>query len=131
MRKPIIAGNWKMNKTPKEARELVEALKPLVKDAKATVVVCVPAVDIAAAAEHQGIHPQQHIIQIGHALAGRHNHRHAASQAHTLVVCLGQLTAVFTKVGSNANDGPYARRFVGTRHVIIFLFPGLHSDSNL
>ena len=51
MRKPIIAGNWKMNKTPKEARELVEALKPLVKDAKATVVVCVPAVDIAAAAE--------------------------------------------------------------------------------
>ena len=50
MRKPIIAGNWKMNKTPKEARELVEALKPLVKDAKATVVVCVPAVDIAAAA---------------------------------------------------------------------------------
>ena len=51
MRKPIIAGNWKMNKTPKEAKELVEALKPLVKDAKATVVVCVPAVDIAAAAE--------------------------------------------------------------------------------
>ncbi len=51
MRKPIIAGNWKMNKTPKEAKELVEALKPLVKDAKATVVVCVPAVDIAAVAE--------------------------------------------------------------------------------
>lgn len=23
MRKPIIAGNWKMNKTPEEARELV------------------------------------------------------------------------------------------------------------
>ena len=33
MRKPIIAGNWKMNKTPSEARELVTALAPLVKDA--------------------------------------------------------------------------------------------------
>ena len=47
MRKPIIAGNWKMNKTPQEAKELVEALKPLVKDAACDVVVCVPAVDIA------------------------------------------------------------------------------------
>ena len=28
MRKPIIAGNWKMNKTPSEARELVSALDP-------------------------------------------------------------------------------------------------------
>ena len=48
MRKPIIAGNWKMNKTPAEATELIQALKPLVKDAKCDVVVCVPAVDFAA-----------------------------------------------------------------------------------
>ena len=50
MRKPIIAGNWKMNKTPAEAKALVEELKPLVKGANATVVVCVPAVDIATVA---------------------------------------------------------------------------------
>jgi len=48
MRKPIIAGNWKMNKTPSEAKELVKELKPLVKEANATVVVCVPAVDLYA-----------------------------------------------------------------------------------
>lgn len=42
MRKPIIAGNWKMNGTKAEAKELVEALKPLIKDAKAEVVLCVP-----------------------------------------------------------------------------------------
>ncbi len=48
MRTPVIAGNWKMNKGPKEAAELIHELKPLVKDAKATVVVCVPAVDYAA-----------------------------------------------------------------------------------
>ena len=51
MRKPIIAGNWKMNKTPEEAKKLVADLKPLVKDASATVVVCVPAVDIWAVKE--------------------------------------------------------------------------------
>ncbi|KGO14498.1 triose-phosphate isomerase [Clostridium botulinum] len=40
MRTAIIAGNWKMNKTVKEAVELVKELKPLVKDAKCDVVVC-------------------------------------------------------------------------------------------
>ena len=51
MRKPIIAGNWKMNKTPAEAMELVPALIPLVKDAACDVVVCTPAVDFAAVSE--------------------------------------------------------------------------------
>lgn len=50
MRKPIIAGNWKMNKTPEEAKALVTALLPLVKDASCDVVVCTPAVDLAAVA---------------------------------------------------------------------------------
>lgn len=48
MRKAIIAGNWKMNKTPSEAAALVNKLKPLVADASCDVVVCVPAVDFAA-----------------------------------------------------------------------------------
>ena len=51
MRKPIIAGNWKMNKTPQEAAELIAELKTLVKDAASQVVVCVPAVDIPAAVQ--------------------------------------------------------------------------------
>ena len=51
MRKPIIAGNWKMNKTPDEARELVAALVPAVKDADCDVVVCVPATNYAAVLE--------------------------------------------------------------------------------
>ncbi len=50
MRKPIIAGNWKMNKTPEEAVQLVTELIPLVKDAKCDVVVCPPAVCLAAVA---------------------------------------------------------------------------------
>ncbi len=45
-RKPIIAGNWKMNKTPEEAKALITDLIPLVKDAKCDVVVCPPFVDL-------------------------------------------------------------------------------------
>ena len=51
MRKPIIAGNWKMNMTPSQAKELINELKPLVKDAKCDVVICPPYVDLALAAE--------------------------------------------------------------------------------
>ena len=51
MRKPIIAGNWKMNKTLKEALEMVEELKPVVKDARCEVVVCPPFVCLAQVAE--------------------------------------------------------------------------------
>ena len=43
MKKPIIAGNWKMNNTKAEAEQLITTLKPLVKDVTRTdVVVCVP-----------------------------------------------------------------------------------------
>ncbi len=51
MRKPIIAGNWKMNKTPSEAVELINQLKPLVKDAECEVVVCPTFVCLPAAVE--------------------------------------------------------------------------------
>ena len=51
MGKYVIAGNWKMNKTPAEATELIEAIKPLVADATCDVVVGVPFVDLPAALE--------------------------------------------------------------------------------
>ncbi len=51
MRKMIIAGNWKMNKTTKEAVELINELIPLVKTDEADVVFCVPAVSLAVAVE--------------------------------------------------------------------------------
>ena len=50
-RKAVIAGNWKMNKTPAEATALINEMKPLVKDADCDVVLCVPYVDIPAAVE--------------------------------------------------------------------------------
>ena len=51
LRKVVIAGNWKMNKTPAEAKELIAAIAPLVKDAGCEVVACTPFVDLSAAQE--------------------------------------------------------------------------------
>ena len=50
-RKTIIAGNWKMNKTPDEAKALITEMIPLVKDADCDVIACVPFVDLATALE--------------------------------------------------------------------------------
>jgi triosephosphate isomerase len=52
MRKPIVAGNWKMNKTASEAAELVEAIKQEVADVTAVdVVLCPPATALQAVSE--------------------------------------------------------------------------------
>ncbi len=83
MRKAIIAGNWKMNKTPEEAAALVRELKPLVANASCDVAVCVPAVDFAAVkAEIEGTN-----IHLG-----AQNVHFAASGAYT-----GELSADMLK----------------------------------
>jgi triosephosphate isomerase len=52
MRRPIIAGNWKMNKVTGEARDLIEDLVPRVRDIDTVeIVVCPPFTDLAVAAE--------------------------------------------------------------------------------
>lgn len=50
-RKAVIAGNWKMNKTPSETTALINEMKPLVAGADCEVVLCVPFIDIPAAVE--------------------------------------------------------------------------------
>ena len=50
-RRKIIAGNWKMNKTPSETTALINELKPLVANDEVDVVFCVPAIDIIPAIE--------------------------------------------------------------------------------
>lgn len=51
MRRKIVAGNWKMNKTVTEAKALVKELEPLVKSDDVDVVYCVPAIDIVPVVE--------------------------------------------------------------------------------
>lgn len=52
MRKPFIAGNWKMNKTISEAKDLVGSLKEKVADIdNVEIGVCPPAIDLQAVKE--------------------------------------------------------------------------------
>ena len=46
MRKKIIAGNWKMNKTPNEAAEFCKLMKAQAASDQAEIVFCVPFVDL-------------------------------------------------------------------------------------
>jgi triosephosphate isomerase len=46
MRRKVIAGNWKMNMLPNEAIDYIQAFEPLVKNAKAEVILCVPYTDL-------------------------------------------------------------------------------------
>ena len=51
MRKKIVAGNWKMNKSLQEGVALVNELKEVVKEPKCEVVVCTPFIHLATVAE--------------------------------------------------------------------------------
>lgn len=51
MRKPFIAGNWKMNMTVESGKKLIKELIPLVKDANCNVALCVPAILIPEMAQ--------------------------------------------------------------------------------
>ena len=52
LRKTVIAGNWKMNKTPAEAVKLIEELKVVAENKKnCDIIICVPFVDLPAAVE--------------------------------------------------------------------------------
>ncbi|MCE4955823.1 triose-phosphate isomerase [Macrococcoides caseolyticum] len=48
MRKPIIAGNWKMNKTVKEAKDFVTKLPALPSTESVDAVICAPAIQLDA-----------------------------------------------------------------------------------
>ena len=49
LRRAVIAGNWKMNKTRPEAKALIEELKPLAENAGCGVVICVPFTNLETA----------------------------------------------------------------------------------
>ncbi len=82
LRKAVIAGNWKMNKTPAEAAALINEMKPLVADADCEVVLCVPFVDLSAALE---------AAKGSNIKIGAENCHWAASGAYTGEVSTGML----------------------------------------
>ena len=52
MRKPVMAGNWKMYKTPAETVQFIEKFRPLVENSThCEIVICPPFTNLAAAVE--------------------------------------------------------------------------------
>lgn len=51
MRKPIIAGNWKMNKSVSEAKELIKQIRNIELNPEVEAVICTPAIDLQTAVE--------------------------------------------------------------------------------
>lgn len=49
MRRKVIAGNWKMNKSPKDVEEFMERFPGLVSDTENEVILCVPFIDLCKA----------------------------------------------------------------------------------
>ncbi len=52
MRRKVIAGNWKMNKNPEEARKFMEEFVPLVENTENEVVICAPYIDLKCLVKH-------------------------------------------------------------------------------
>lgn len=51
MRRKVIAGNWKMNKSPADVEEFMSAFSALVENTQNEVVLCVPYIDLFTAIE--------------------------------------------------------------------------------
>lgn len=83
MRKKIIAGNWKMNKTPQEAMQLCEMLKEKVDTTAVDVVFCVPFVDL---------YPVLEAVKGTHIAVGAENMHFEESGAYT-----GEISAAMLK----------------------------------
>ena len=60
-RKVIIAGNWKMNNNARQTKELISQMSAKITDSKATVLLCVPAINIRVAKQAA----ENSIINIG------------------------------------------------------------------
>ena len=88
VRKAVIAGNWKMNKTRPEAQALINELKPLVKDADCGVIICVPYTNLETALEAT----KDTNIEVG-----AENCHWAASGAFTGEISAGMLTEMGVK----------------------------------
>jgi triosephosphate isomerase len=88
MRKPLIAANWKMYKTPQQAADFVTAFLPLMGKTNAEVVLFPPSIDLAAT-----IH-QLDGVPIG---IGAQNMHYAEEGAFTGEICASMVTGIGAK----------------------------------
>jgi triosephosphate isomerase len=86
MRKLLIAANWKMYKTPAETQSFLHTFLPLVKDQRqGEIVICPPAVDLAAAL---------HSVKASGVMVGAQNMHYAEEGAYTGETSASMLVAL-------------------------------------
>ncbi len=86
MRKPLIAANWKMYKTPTEVQSFLHTFLPLVKDkTEGEIVICPPFVDLPAAL---------HSVKGSDVLVGAQNMHFAEEGANTGEISASMLSAL-------------------------------------
>jgi triosephosphate isomerase (TIM) len=86
MRKLLIAGNWKMYKTPTETQGFLHTFLPLVKDqTRSDIVICPPVVDLATAL---------HSVKGSDVLVGAQNMHFAEEGAFTGEISAAMLVAL-------------------------------------
>src|SRR5882724_6284400 len=90
IRKKIIAGNWKMNKTQAEARTLVtDLLREIGKFDDAEIVLCPPFTALAAVSEM--------LSSVSNVRLGAQNMHEAASGAYTGEISAGMLRELYVR----------------------------------
>ncbi len=95
MRKLLIAANWKMYKTPKQAESFLQTFLPLVKDhKKGEIVICPPSIDLTFALQS---------VEGSDVLIGAQNMHSAEEGAYTGEISAGMLTA---PGGEACDSGP-------------------------
>ena len=86
MRKLLIAANWKMYKTPKEAQSFLHTFLPLVKDhTRSEIVICPPAIDLESVT---------HAVKTSDVLVGAQNMHFADDGAYTGEISASMLLAL-------------------------------------
>jgi triosephosphate isomerase len=86
MRKLLIAANWKMYKTPKQAETFLHTFLPLVKDqSHGEIVICPPSVDL---------HPVLHAVKGTDVLVGAQNMHFAEEGAYTGEISAAMLVSM-------------------------------------
>ena len=122
-RTAIIAGNWKMNKTPKEATALLNAIAPLVADADCEVIACVPYVDLAAAIEATSgtQRPRRTSTNTPHAMSGSST---SASSHWGLHICeIVQVEQVKHRPSATADGRDKSKRRLRYHAIATFMQP--------